>query len=66
LASDALNCRARAEVSPDGRHYILNGEKMWITNAGFADLFTVFARSKRFLEIAKNQGRTDDHAAQTC
>ena len=42
--SDALNCRARATLSPDGKHYILNGEKMWITNAGFADLFTVFAK----------------------
>ncbi|HEX8985919.1 MAG TPA: acyl-CoA dehydrogenase family protein, partial [Bryobacteraceae bacterium] len=42
--SDALNCRTRAVLSPDGRHYILNGEKMWITNAGFADLFTVFAK----------------------
>jgi len=42
--SDALNCRARAKLSPDGKHYILNGEKMWITNAGFADLFTVFAK----------------------
>ncbi len=42
--SDALNCRARARLSPDGKHYILNGEKMWITNAGFADLFTVFAK----------------------
>jgi alkylation response protein AidB-like acyl-CoA dehydrogenase len=42
--SDALNCRARAGLSPDGKHYILNGEKMWITNAGFADLFTVFAK----------------------
>src|SRR2546430_1204585 len=42
--SDALNCRARAHLSPDGKHYILNGEKMWITNAGFADLFTVFAK----------------------
>src|SRR5947199_6051664 len=42
--SDALNCRARAQVSSDGKHYILNGEKMWITNAGFADLFTVFAK----------------------
>ncbi len=42
--SDALNCRARAVLSPDGRHYVLNGEKMWITNAGFADLFTVFAK----------------------
>jgi alkylation response protein AidB-like acyl-CoA dehydrogenase len=42
--SDALNCRARAALSADGKHYILNGEKMWITNAGFADLFTVFAK----------------------
>jgi len=42
--SDAMNCRTRAVLSPDGKHYILNGEKMWITNAGFADLFTVFAK----------------------
>jgi butyryl-CoA dehydrogenase len=42
--SDALNCRARAQLSSDGQHYVLNGEKMWITNAGFADLFTVFAK----------------------
>src|SRR5579883_2960768 len=42
--SDAMNCRARAELSKDGRHYLLNGEKMWITNAGFADLFVVFAK----------------------
>ncbi len=42
--SDAMNCRARAQLSADGKHYILNGEKMWITNAGFADLFTVFAK----------------------
>src|SRR6185295_13051681 len=42
--SDAMNCRTRAVLSQDGRHYILNGEKMWITNSGFADLFTVFAK----------------------
>jgi butyryl-CoA dehydrogenase len=42
--SDALNCRTRAQLSADRKHYILNGEKMWITNAGFADLFTVFAK----------------------
>src|ERR1700688_3294068 len=42
--SDAMNCRTRAELSADGKHYVLNGEKMWITNAGFADLFTVFAK----------------------
>jgi alkylation response protein AidB-like acyl-CoA dehydrogenase len=42
--SDAMNCRTRAELSADGEYYTLNGEKMWITNAGFADLFTVFAK----------------------
>src|SRR5579872_6973586 len=42
--SDAMNCRTKATLSKDGKHYILNGEKMWITNAGFADLFTVFAK----------------------
>jgi butyryl-CoA dehydrogenase len=42
--SDALNCRTRATLSPDGKHWVLNGEKMWITNSGFADLFTVFAK----------------------
>jgi alkylation response protein AidB-like acyl-CoA dehydrogenase len=42
--SDAMNCRTRATLSPDGAHYILNGEKMWITNSGFADVFTVFAK----------------------
>ncbi len=42
--SDSLNCRTQAELSADGKHYLLNGEKMWITNAGFADLFIVFAK----------------------
>ena len=42
--SDALNCRTKAVLSPDGKHYVLNGEKMWITNAGFADVFIVFAK----------------------
>jgi butyryl-CoA dehydrogenase len=42
--SDALNCRTQAKLSQEGKHYILNGEKMWITNAGFADLFIVFAK----------------------
>ena len=39
-----MNCRTRAVLSADGKHYVLNGEKMWITNSGFADLFTVFAK----------------------
>src|SRR6201993_3582813 len=42
--SDALAARTRADLSPDGSHYILNGQKMWITNGGAADLFTVFAK----------------------
>jgi alkylation response protein AidB-like acyl-CoA dehydrogenase len=42
--SDAMNPRSRAVLSEDGRHYILNGEKMWITNGGFADIYTVFAK----------------------
>jgi alkylation response protein AidB-like acyl-CoA dehydrogenase len=42
--SDAMNARTRAVLSPDGKHYILNGEKMWTTNGGFADIYTVFAK----------------------
>ena len=42
--SDAMNIRTRATLSADGSHYLLTGEKMWITNCGFADLFTVFAK----------------------
>ncbi len=42
--SDALNARTKAVLSEDGKHYILNGSKMWITNAGFADIFIVFAK----------------------
>jgi alkylation response protein AidB-like acyl-CoA dehydrogenase len=42
--SDALAAKTRADLSPDGKHYILNGQKMWITNGGKADLFTIFAK----------------------
>ncbi|MCP4124966.1 MAG: acyl-CoA dehydrogenase [Bacteroidetes bacterium] len=42
--SDALAAKTRADLSEDGKHYILNGQKMWITNAGFADVFIVFAK----------------------
>src|SRR6266852_5479610 len=42
--SDALAAKTRADLSPDGKHYILNGQKMWITNGGKADLYTVFAK----------------------
>jgi len=42
--SDALAARMRAELSPDNAHWILNGQKMWITNGGFADVYIVFAK----------------------
>jgi acyl-CoA dehydrogenase family protein 9 len=43
--SDAASITTRAELSDDGEHYLLNGSKIWITNGGFADVFTVFART---------------------
>jgi alkylation response protein AidB-like acyl-CoA dehydrogenase len=42
--SDALAARTTATLTADGRHYELTGQKMWITNGGFADLFTIFAK----------------------
>ncbi len=42
--SDALSAKSQAVLTPDGEHYIINGQKMWISNAGFADLFIVFAQ----------------------
>lgn len=42
--SDALAAKSRADLTEDGRHYILNGQKMWISNAGFADVLVVFAK----------------------
>src|ERR1017187_3221106 len=42
--SDALAARARAVLSPDGKSWLLTGQKMWITSGGFSDLFTVFAK----------------------
>jgi alkylation response protein AidB-like acyl-CoA dehydrogenase len=42
--SDALAARTTARLTPDGAHYLLNGQKAWITNGGFADLFTIFAK----------------------
>ena len=42
--SDALGAKTVAKLSDDGKHYILNGQKCWITNGGFADVYTVFAK----------------------
>lgn len=42
--SDANSGKSKAVLSADGKHYVLNGQKMWITNGGFADIFTVFAK----------------------
>lgn len=61
--SDALAAKTRAELSPDGRFYVLNGQKMWITNGGFADIFTVFAKidGQHFTALlvdAKSEGIT--------
>merc|ERR1712029_287750 len=43
--SDANSIKTRAELSPDGKHYILNGAKIWISNGGIAEVFTVFAKT---------------------
>ena len=42
--SDANAGKTKAQLSEDSSHYVLNGQKMWITNAGFANFFTVFAK----------------------
>lgn len=42
--SDALSGKTNAKLTEDGKHYLINGQKIWITNAGFADVFTVFAK----------------------
>ena len=51
--SDAAAIKTRAELSADGSHYLLNGAKIWITNGGFADVFTVFARTSALEEGSK-------------
>jgi len=61
--SDALGAKTRADLTPDGKNYVLNGEKMWISNAGFADVFIVFAQIEGkqftgFIVDAKSPGIT--------
>ena len=63
--SDALAAKTKAVLSPDGRHYILTGQKMWITNGSFADLFTVFAKvdGEKFTAflVERGPGLTSGH-----
>jgi alkylation response protein AidB-like acyl-CoA dehydrogenase len=56
--SDALAARARAVLSPDGKSWLLTGQKMWITSGGFSDLFTVFAKvdGKKFSAFLVERG----------
>ena len=61
--SDALSGKTRADLSEDGKHYIINGQKMWISNAGFADVLIVFAKVAGdkftgFIVDAKTEGIT--------
>jgi alkylation response protein AidB-like acyl-CoA dehydrogenase len=57
-ASDAMNAKARAVLSPDRKSWILNGEKMWLTNAGFADVYITFAKvdGERFTAFIIDKG----------
>ncbi len=77
--SDAMNIRTRAKLSTDGRHYLLNGEKMWISNCGFADLYTVFAKidGEKFsaflverntpgLSVGAEEHKLGIHGSSTC
>ncbi|KAM3915331.1 complex I assembly factor ACAD9, mitochondrial [Leptodactylus fuscus] len=54
--SDAASIKSRAKLSEDGKHYILNGSKIWISNGGLADIFTVFART----DVVDKDGTTKD------
>ena len=56
--SDALAARTTATLTPDGKHYSLRGQKLWITNGGFADIFTVFAKidGKHFTAFIVERG----------
>lgn len=54
--SDAASIQTRATLSPDGKHFLLNGGKIWISNGGIADVFTVFART----EVTNDKGEKQD------
>ncbi|MBP6642777.1 MAG: acyl-CoA dehydrogenase family protein [Flavobacteriales bacterium] len=54
--SDANSGKTKAVLTDDGKHYVINGQKMWITNGGFADIFTVFAKI-----VDPKTGKEDDN-----
>ncbi|KAL3321299.1 hypothetical protein Ciccas_000006 [Cichlidogyrus casuarinus] len=54
--SDASSIKTKAVLSPDGKHYIMNGSKVWISNGGWADVFTVFAK----VPVTDKDGQTKD------
>ncbi|XP_041945744.1 complex I assembly factor ACAD9, mitochondrial isoform X2 [Alosa sapidissima] len=54
--SDAASIQTKATLTEDGKHYLLNGSKIWISNGGFADIMTVFART----EVVDKDGQTKD------
>lgn len=56
--SDALGAKTKAELSEDGKEWIINGQKMWITNGGFADVFTVFAQVQEDSKLDGKSGFT--------
>ena len=66
--SDANSGKTRAVLSEDGKHYIINGQKMWISNAGFADTFTLFARiedDKNITGFVINRSELEDPNSMT-
>ncbi len=66
--SDANSGKTKARLSEDGKHYIINGQKMWISNAGFADTFTFFAKiddDKNITGFVVNRSELEDPASLT-
>lgn len=66
--SDANSGKTKARLSEDGKHYIINGQKMWISNAGFADTFTFFAKiddDKNITGFVINRSELEDPASMT-
>ncbi|UJF29429.1 acyl-CoA dehydrogenase family protein [Kaistella sp. 97-N-M2] len=66
--SDANSGKTRAKLTEDGKHYIINGQKMWISNAGFADTFTLFARiedDKNITGFVINRSELEDPNSMT-